>query len=69
VSHWRPRVSPLSTITWDDVPDLAVQSAFHTIHQQLLLSKHHAAAEECVITLRRAADSFVTSTRVPKEWS
>jgi hypothetical protein len=68
VSHWRPRVSPLASINFNDVPDIAAQSAFITIHQRLLLSQHHQAAEDCIEALRRAADDFVTSTRVPKEW-
>jgi hypothetical protein len=66
--HRYHRASPLATVTWHDVTDLEAQLAFRMIHGQLLLSKHHAAAEACVTTLRRAADDFVASTQHPKAW-
>jgi hypothetical protein len=69
MSHWRAPVSPISATDFSDVSVLEVQAAFESIRQHCRLSQHVAAAESWVSTLRRAAESFVEATRVPKAWT
>ena len=59
---YRPYINPLLNTHFHDIESLEVQAAFNLIRDRL---RQGAAslAEVAVVTLRKAADEYVTATR------